>query len=209
MVIFKNRSAAGEILAKRLVNFTNAKGIIVLGIPRGGVVVASEIAKRLNLPLDILITRKIGAPDQKELALGAIDPSGEVVWDNNLINDLGLKIHDLREEVKEQEQEIKRREELYRQGKPKLDLSNKTVILVDDGIATGATVQAAVNYIKKLGAKRIILSVPVISSDVLGRLDHNIERKVILQRVDYLGAVGNFYEDFRAISDEEVIELLS
>lgn len=208
MVVFKDRSAAGELLANRLESYSNAKNTLVLGIPRGGVVVASEIAKSLNLPLDIVITRKIGAPDQKELALGAIDPSGEVVWDEQLLGELGTRREELRGEVDEQLEEIKRREKVYRQDKAPLDLKNKIVILVDDGIATGSTVQAAVNYLKKLGAKRIILSVPVISQDVLGRLDHNIDEMVILQKLDYLGAVGNFYGDFSPISDEEVIRLL-
>ena len=136
MKIFKNRDAAGQILAKHL---KNTRADLVLGIPRGGVVVASEVAKVLKLPLDIIVTRKIGHPNQPELALGAVDVDGEVVWDHELIKDLGLKINDLMEKVKEEVGEIKRREESYRKGKKPLEVENKTIILVDDGIATGAT----------------------------------------------------------------------
>ena len=139
MKIFKDRQSAGKLLAKRLIHFSHGRSNIVLGIPRGGVVVAAEVAKELKLPLDIIITRKIGHPNQPELALGAVDPDGEVVWDEELAN--GLKVGVLREL-----RELKRREKIYRIGRSPLDVSNKIVILTDDGIATGATTLAAVKY---------------------------------------------------------------
>lgn len=213
MRIFRDRQAAGELLAKRLEDkgyrgYKGDKGIVVLGIPRGGVVVAREVADRLNLPLDIIITRKIGAPMQKELALGAVDPSGEVVWDEQLIGDLRLRIKDLREEVKKQAEEIKRREVLYRSGRKPLDVKYKIVILVDDGIATGATILAAINYLKKLGAQKIIVVAPVGAKDSIDTISSEADEVVVLYVPASLGAVGSFYQNFEAISDQEVLQLL-
>ncbi|MBI2011217.1 phosphoribosyltransferase [Candidatus Daviesbacteria bacterium] len=209
MQIYKNREAAGQLLALRLSNYANKENTLVLGIPRGGVVVAYQIAKKLNIPLDIVITRKIGAPTQPELALGALDPRGEVFWDQNLLMELGIKKDQLVDEIEAQKKEIQRRETLYRKDRLPLDITGKVVILVDDGIATGATVQAAINYLKYLKAGRIILAIPVLSKEVLNILDSNIDEMIILQLVEYLGAVGSFYEDFHPISDEEVIALMA
>lgn len=207
-MLFKDRRQAGEMLAQRLQQYSYSKDTLVLAIPRGGVVVAAEIAKKLNLPLDIVVTRKIGSPTQPELALGAVDPNGDVVWDEKLLGDLGLKIDDLRSEVENQLEEIKRREKLYRQGKSFLNIQGKSVILVDDGIATGATVIAAVKYLKKLKVAKIILAVPVAVADVAEEIDEFIDEKVILEVPDYLGAVGSFYQNFEPVEDEEVIKLL-
>lgn len=204
MKIFKNRQSAGKILAKRLRNF---KADLVLGIPRGGVVVAAEIAKDLNLPLDIVVTRKIGAPGQEELAVGALDPDGKVVWDEQLMRDLGFMIYDLREQVKNALEEIQRREKVYRQGRKPLDISGKIVILVDDGIATGSTVLSAVKYLKRHGAK-VILAVPVASGGALKKVKNECEQIIALQVPEYFGAVGQFYQQFEAVSDEEVIQYL-
>ncbi len=205
MKIFKDRIATGQLLANRL---KNIQSDIVLGIPRGGVVVAAEIAKDLNLPLDIVVTRKIGAPGQEELALGAVDPDGEVVWDFNLINDLRLKIDDLRPEIQNQWKELKRREDLYRNGRSPLDVNGKTVILVDDGIATGATILSAIKYLKRHGA-RIILAVPVASQDALRKVEGEVDQSVVLEVPEYFQAVGQFYQQFEAVSDEEVVQLLT
>ena len=150
MKIFKDRQSAGKLLAKHLKQYKHQANILVLGIPRGGVVVAAEIAKSLNLlPLDIIITRKIGHPSQPEFALGAVDADGQVLWEEELLNDLGLRIDDLKTEVNEEVEEIKRREQVYKQGGEPLDLNGKTAILVDDGIATGATILTAINYLKR------------------------------------------------------------
>lgn len=214
MKIFKDRQSAGKLLAKRLKGYQGSRGVIVLGIPRGGVVVAHEVAKELSLPLDILVTRKIGAPNQKELALGAVDPDGEVVWEQNLINDLGLKIEDLKEKVADEVEEIRRREELYRQGKEALEVGNKTVILTDDGIATGATTLAGIRYLKRHGARKIVLAVPVASKEaverVMGEIGEmrEIGEVIVLDTPEYFHAVGQFYHKFEPVGDEEVIQLL-
>lgn len=195
MMIFKNRQSAGKLLAKRLKEFRDKPNVLVLGIPRGGVVVASEIAKKLRLPLDIIVTRKIGAPYQPELALGAVDPDGQVVGGLNL-------------KVDEQLEEIKRREKLYREGrKASSDVENKIVILVDDGLATGLTVISAISYLRRHGAKRIILAVPVASKEALEKID--ADKVEVLYIPEYLQAVGQFYQNFEEVNDEKVIQLLN
>lgn len=199
MKIFKDRKAAGRILVRHL---KNIKADIILGIPRGGVVVAAEIAKALNLPLDIIVTRKIGVPDQPEMALGALDPDGEVVWEQELINDLG-------EEIQIQWKELKRREDEYRVGKEPLNVDGKTVILVDDGIATGATALSAIKYLKRHGVKELILAVPVASQEAFEKLKKEVDEMVVLNIPQFMGAVGQFYQEFLPVSDQEVIRTLT
>lgn len=195
MKIFKDRQAAGKLLAQRL---KNIEADLVLGIPRGGVVVAKEVAKELNLPLDVVITRKIGAPNQPELALGAVDPDGQVVWETE----------DLKLNTENEIKEIKRRESLYRQGKEPFELEDKAVILVDDGIATGATVLSAIKYLKRHGAK-VIMAVPVASQEALEKIKDDCEEILSLHTPEYFQAVGQFYQEFEPISDEEVVQYLN
>ncbi|MDO8573755.1 MAG: phosphoribosyltransferase family protein [Candidatus Daviesbacteria bacterium] len=205
MEIFKDRQAAGELLANRL---KNTKADIVLGIPRGGVVVAAKLAKDLNLPFDIIVTRKIGAPGQVELALGALDPDGQVIWDQELLDELEIEPEELKQKIDTEMTELRRREKLYRQGRSPLDISGKTIILADDGMATGSTTLAAVKYLKRHGAK-IILAVPVASSSALKKVENEVESNVVLQIPEYFQAVGQFYSQFESVTDEEVIELLN
>ncbi len=205
MKIFKDRKAAGQLLAKKL---KGIKADIVLGIPRGGVVVAAEVARLLKLPLDILVVRKIGAPFQEELALGAIDPDGEVLWDQSLLAEVETK-KKVTETIKNEWKELKRREDLYRGGRGTLDITG-SVILVDDGIATGATTLAAVEYLKRHQI-RVILAVPVASRDSVEKIATKIEQGkiIVLEIPEYFQAVGQFYEHFLPVSDEEVIRILS
>ncbi|MDP3758383.1 MAG: phosphoribosyltransferase family protein [Candidatus Daviesbacteria bacterium] len=205
MKIFKDRIAAGELLANRL---TNIKADIVLGIPRGGVMVAAIVAKELNLPLDIIVTRKIGAPGQEELALGAIDPDGEVVWDSDLLEQLNPPAGGLKFKIEEAKEEIKRREKLYRGDRGIQGIQGKTVILVDDGIATGSTILSAIKYLKRHGAS-IILAIPVASQDALRKIENEVDKSVVLETPEYFQAVGQFYHQFEAVTDEEVIQLLN
>lgn len=192
MKIFKDRKSAGILLANRL---KKIKADLVLGIPRGGVVVAKEVATSLNLPLDVVITRKIGAPNQPELALGAVDPDGKVVG--------GLKFN-----IDEELKEIKRRENLYRSGREPLEVKNKTVLLVDDGMATGATTLSAIKYLKRHEAK-VILAVPVASQEALDRVKDDSEQLIILHTPEYFQAVGQFYQEFEPVSDAEVVQYLN
>ncbi|MBI2018124.1 phosphoribosyltransferase [Candidatus Daviesbacteria bacterium] len=210
--MFKDRQSAGKLLAKHLKHYKGKDNVLVLGIPRGGVVVASAVAESLNLPLDIIVTRKIGALTQPELALGAVDPDGEVVWDQNLIDDLGSTIYDLKETVKNEVEEITRREDLYRREKKPLNVGGKTVILVDDGIATGATTLSAVRYLKRHEAKKIILAIPVASKEPVEKIIRELGEfgeVVVLETPEYFQAVGQFYHKFEPVSDEEVVQLLT
>lgn len=209
MMMFRNRQAAGRLLAKRLVEYKNYSNTQVLAIPRGGVVVAYEVAKALRLPLDIVITRKIGAPHQPELAVGAVDPDGKVVWQEGLLADLELGSGNLDGAVENQVQEIKRREQLYRQDRQPLDITGKTVILVDDGIATGATVLSAIRYLKRHRVRKIILAVPVAAASTMDQLKPEVDEAMILYQPDSLGAVGQFYHNFEPVADDQVIKLLS
>lgn len=209
MKIFKDRKSAGKLLAKRLQGYRGVQGTIVLGIPRGGVVVAAEIAKQLQLPFDIIVTRKIGHPNQPELALGAVDPDGEVVWDQDIVREFG----EVRETVRNEIEEIKRREREYRHARPGLArlMKGKRVILVDDGIATGATTLAAVKYLKRHNAEKVILAVPVASREAVDRIVRELGEfgeVIVLETPQYFRAVGQFYQNFEEVSDEEVIQYL-
>lgn len=196
MKIFKDRISAGKILAERLKNTT---ADLVLGIPRGGVVIAAEVAKALKLPLDIVVVRKIGDPMQEELALGAVDSDGEAVLDESLIHQFAIK---------KAWKEVKRREDEYRQDKDPINVDGKTVILVDDGIATGATTLSAIKYLQRHGAKKIILAIPVASPDVVEKLNREVDEVIALHTPEYFQAVGQFYQNFLPVSDEEVIQFL-
>lgn len=210
MMIFKDRQAAGKLLAKRLTRYQNDPQAIVLSIPRGGVVVAYEVAKSLKLPLDIMITRKIGSPDQSELALGAVDQDGEVIWNERLLVESRIKKQELRGEIREQIREISRRRDLYGyQKRLPWGLEEKTVILVDDGIATGATVEAAIKYLKRHGVRKIIVAAPVAAPDTLGVLKNETDEVVVLFAPASFSAIGQFYQNFEQVGDEEVIELLN
>lgn len=213
MKIFKNRQSAGQILARRL---KNVRADLVLGIPRGGVVVAYQVAKELNLFLDILVTRKIGAPNQPELALGAVDGDGSVVWDQELLTQLKLKIEsvNLAEKIEDERNEISRREKIYRQGRLPLDVKNKTIILTDDGIATGSTTLAAINYLRRHQAGKVILAVPVASKEAKNKIIREFGEFggfgeiIILETPEDFQAVGQFYHQFEPVEDEKVITLL-
>lgn len=208
-MMFKDRQVAGRLLAKRLVEYKNHSNTQVLAIPRGGAVVAYEVAKALKLPLDIVITRKIGAPHQPELAIGAVDPDGKVVWQEGLLADLELGTRNLDGAVENQVQEIKRREQLYGQDRQPLDITGKTIILVDDGIATGATVLSAIRYLKRHRVRKIILAVPVAAASTMDQLKPVVDEAITIYQPDSLGAVGQFYQNFEPVSDKEVVKLLS
>lgn len=211
MKIFKDRKSAGKLLAEHLIQYKGKINTIVLAIPRGGVVVASEVAKKLKLPLDIIVTRKIGDPKQPELALGAVDPDGSVIWDEQLMSELGLKTEDLKDKMVGEVEEIKRREEVYRKGRKPLAVENKTVILIDDGIATGATFLSAVNYLIRHRIKKIILAVPIASEDALQKIRHRMSKLdeiVVLEVPVPFQAVSKFYQQFLPVSDQQVIEYL-
>src|SRR3990167_7545535 len=207
--IFHDRSDAGMRLAKQLNRYHGDPNTIVLALPRGGVPVAYEVAKTLHLPLDIFVVRKLGVPFHKELAMGAI-ASGDVIFLNDdLIAGLNITSTEINRVLTEEKIELQRREIKYRQGHPSPDIAKKNVILIDDGIATGASIRSAIDALKKLAPNKIIIATPVapesIMSDLLLLAD---EVECIYPAPTFYG-VGILYEDFSQTSDQEVISLLS
>lgn len=208
-MIFKNRIQAGEELAKKLRQFKGSAETIVLGLPRGGAVVAAAVAKELGLPLDIIVLRKIGAPGNPEFAIGAITEDGEAVLDKAAIVAWQIPAEYIKQEITKETQEARRRLKLYRGERALLNLKNKTAILVDDGIATGATMAAAIISARAKGAKKVIVAAPVIAVDTLETLQKETDEVIYLDAPAYFGAVGAFYENFEQVEDEEVITLLT
>jgi putative phosphoribosyl transferase len=181
---------------------------LVLAIPRGGVVVGYEIAQTLHLPLDVIIPHKLGAPYNAELAIGAITEDGSTVLDDNLITDLGVSQDYITKESERQKKEIERRLMLYRQNQPNLYLKGKDVIVVDDGIATGSTMKAALLSVKNKGARSITVAIPVGPPSTIKELEKRANRVVCLYLPEYFQAIGQFYDDFSQTTDDEVIGLL-
>lgn len=205
--MFEDRLQAGILLSKNLLEYKDSS-FLVLAIPRGGVVVAKEVTKLLNLPLDIIVTRKLAAPSQEELAIGAIGPKGVVVLDSGLIRGLNITKVYIEEEADRKIVEVVDRLRLFRLGKRPLYIKGRSFILVDDGIATGATVQAAVKYLRKMKAKRIILAVPVAPRSILPRFKKLVDKLVVLKTPTKFRSVGQFYKRFPQVTNEEVVELL-
>lgn len=203
--MFKSRQQAGEALAKKLQTFKNKKALI-LAIPRGGVVVGASLAKNLSLPLDVLITRKIGALGNPELAIGAVGPDKVRVVNWTLVSRLGLSNDFLSQATEKEAEEVEKRQAKF--GQKKLEVSGKTVILVDDGIATGATTEAAILWLKAKKTGKIILAVPVAPPEVVKKFQVLVDKLVVLETPRFFGAVGQFYQEFPQVSDEEVKKLL-
>jgi len=207
MAYFANRIEAGKELASALADFAS-KNTIVLAIPRGGVVVGYEIAKALKIPLDVIIPRKIGAPDNPELAIGAMTEDGTIILDSNLIKYLGVPEVYIKEESERQRREIERRLKFYRQNEPYPNLHGHDVFIVDDGIATGSTMKAALASVKNRGAKTVTVAVPVCPASTIKELKKQAGHVVCLYTPEYFQAIGQFYNDFTQTTDEEVIQLL-
>jgi predicted phosphoribosyltransferase len=207
--IFSNRAEAGQLLAEKLGKYAGRDDVIVLGLPRGGVPVAYEVARRLGVPLDVFIVRKLGVPGFEELALGAIASGGVRVLNEDVVRALP-KANELIESVTTRElAELGRREQIYRDGRPAPDIGGRTVILVDDGLATGATMRAAVAALRQLGAAKIVVAVPVGAADTCREIEQEVDETVCAMAPEWFQAVGQFYEDFSQTSDDEVRELLA
>jgi putative phosphoribosyl transferase len=206
---FPNRAEAGRRLAEKLQRYAGGADVIVLGLPRGGVPVAYEVAQRLHAPLDVFIVRKLGVPGFEELALGAIASGGVRVLNEDVVRALP-NANELVESVTARElAELQRREQTYRDGRPAPELRGRIAILVDDGLATGATMRAAVKALRQLGAAKIIVAVPVGAADTCRELEQEVDETVCVMAPEWFQAVGQFYEDFSQTSDDEVRELLT
>jgi putative phosphoribosyl transferase len=182
---------------------------MVLALPRGGVPVAFEIATQLHLPLDVWIVRKLGVPYHKELAMGAIAASGERVMNQEVVKWSNISPETIERVVKEETAELKRRDQLYRQGKPWPSLADQIIILVDDGIATGATMQAAIASLQVHQPKEIIVAVPIVSADICRSIQTEVDQVVCLLQPESLDAIGRWYLNFAQTSDQEVRDCLA
>jgi putative phosphoribosyl transferase len=208
-MIFNDRTDAGKQLSKHLTKFKGKSDTIIIGLPRGGVVTAYEIAKNLSLPMDIIAPRKIGAPYNPELAVGAVTEDGSIILNNDIMASLDLKLSDIKATIDQEKHESERRINLYRKGRKDLDLKGKTVILVDDGIATGATMHAAVASAKARKAKTIIIAVPVASPQAIEQIRPLVDDIICLIATDQFFGISAFYKYFPQIEDEQVIELMN
>ena len=208
-MLFRDRGDAGKQLAQRLIAYKGKPETIVLGLPRGGVVPAYEVAKLLDLPLDIVVPRKIGAPHNPELAVAAIAEDGSIVINDQLMSDLGLQLDDLQNLITAEKKEAARRMKLYRAGRARLELAGKTVILVDDGVATGATMRAAIASVRSRGAKLVVVAVPVAPPEVLDEIRSEVDDLIFLLVPETFFGVGGFYQDFPQTEDLEVIDLMT
>jgi putative phosphoribosyl transferase len=207
--MFRNRSEAGQLLAKKLASYADRNDTIVLGLPRGGVPVAFEIAQELHLPLDTLLVRKLGVPGQSELAMGAIGPGGISILDHVMIRQLGITEEEVASTIREEEEELQRREQVYRNYRTGAAIRNLSVIVVDDGIATGASVLAAIRVLRSQQPARIIVAVPVAPPHARREIEAVAQEFVCLRVSEYFPAVGSFYRDFAQVDDQEVCRLLA
>lgn len=201
--MFQDRQDAGQQLAQHLLQYKNKKEVLVLGIPRGGIVVAAEVAKQLHAPLDILVIKKLGAPGNEELAIGAVSVDNSYL-DKDTLHSLGVSQKYLQKEMKKKQQEAKQRVAYLRGKKPFYSVKDKIVILVDDGIATGATMIMAIQIMKKQAVKKIIIAVPVAPSETITKLHDVADEVICLQQPILFFAIGQFYHDFQQVEDEEV-----
>jgi predicted phosphoribosyltransferase len=206
-VRFRNRAEAGRALARALDHYAGRDDVVVLG-PRGGVPVAYEVAKELGAPLDMFLVRKLGVPGHEELAMGAIASGGVLVLDESVLRWLGIREEQIQKTLARELGELRRREAAYRDGRPPPELKGKTVILVDDGLATGASMQAAARAVRRHEPARVVIAVPVASRATCDQFRDEVDEVVCAVTPAPFYAVGNWYEDFSQTSDEEVRELL-
>lgn len=205
---FRDRVEAGRDLAARLADHQELAHPVVLGLPRGGVPVAAEVAARLAAPLDVFVVRKLGAPEQPELAMGAIASGGVRVLNRGVVRHLGISAAAIEEVAGRELTELARREREYRGDRPAVRLGDRTVILVDDGLATGATMRAAVQAVRAMGPARIVVAVPVGAPESCRLVSEVADEVVCLHAPSAFGAVGAYYTDFRQTTDDEVRRLL-
>lgn len=203
---FTDRQDAGTRLADALGEYRGSENTVVVALPRGGVVLGKIVAEALGAPLDLVVPRKIGAEQNEEYAIGAVTESGHVVW-NEQERALARKGY-LEQVVEKEKREAQRRLSLYREGLPERDLSGKTVIVVDDGMATGLTMRAAIATVRAGSAEKIVVALPVASSESAARLREEVDELVILHETPFFMAVGQFYDVFGQVEDETVIALM-
>ena len=206
---FRNRTDAGRQLAEKLAAYANRPDVLVLALPRGGVPVAFELAHAFGAPLDVFLVRKLGVPGCEELAMGAVATGGVRVLNDEIVRGLGISEHEIDAVVARELRELSRRDRLYRGDRPPSDVAGRTVILVDDGLATGATMRAAVQALRQQQPGRIVAAVPTASPDTCQVLKAEADDVVCAMTPEPFFAVGHWYEDFTQTTDDEVRELLA
>lgn len=206
--MFHNRSHAGRVLAHLLPNYANRNDVVLLGLPRGGVPVAFEVARELNVPLDVLVVRKLGVPGYQELAMGAIASGGVRVLNDDVMKALGISSRMLEHVAVLEQRELERREQLYRAGRSALPLEKRIVIIVDDGLATGSTMHAAVNAVRQQHPASIVIAVPIAARETCDEFQDCVDECVCALTPEHFYAVGYWYEDFTPVTDEEVSAFL-
>lgn len=206
-MIFHDRITAGRMLAQRL-DYLKNKEVVVLGLPRGGVPVAFQVALELNAALDVIVVRKLGVPFQPELAMGAVGEGGVVIKNEEVIRMANINAQQFTEVEAREREEVTNRATKFREGRTPISLKGRLALIVDDGIATGSTAQAACNVVRALGAEKVIIAVPVASKEAVNVLSTKADEVICLEIPDNFFAVGEWYEDFSPVSDEEVIEFL-
>lgn len=207
--MYQNRTDAGRQLATRLMRHSGRPDVIVLALPRGGVPVGYEVARALGVPLDVFLVRKLGVPGREELAMGAIASGGVRVVNEGVVRELGISARALTVAVEEETRELERREREYRDDRPTPDVRGQTVILVDDGLATGSTMWAAVTALRRLGPGRVVVAVPVGAPTTCGEFEDVADEVVCAAEPERFMAVGMWYDDFSQTTDEEVRDLLA
>lgn len=205
---FRNRAHAGQLLAEKLMQYANRDDVLVLAVPRGGVPVGFEVAQALHAPLDVFVLRKLGAPWHEELGFGAVAPGGVRIMEQETIDALGLTPEEIEAVVEREESELRRRERVYRGERPAPNVKGKIVLLVDDGIATGSSMLAAIAALRQFKPAKIVIAVPVAAASTAKRLRKIVDEFVAVEAPAAFYAVGQFYADFQPTSDEEVVDLL-
>jgi predicted phosphoribosyltransferase len=206
---FRDRADAGAVLADLLSSYAGRDDVLVLALPRGGVPVGYELARRLDVPLDVFVVRKLGVPGHEELAMGAIASGGVRVLNERVVDELGITDDEIARAANVEEHELARREQLYRDGRPPRQVEGRTVILVDDGLATGASMRAAAAAVRAQRPRRVVVAVPVAARRTCNELRAEVDEIVCATTPSMFFAVGSWYEDFSQTSDEEVRELLA
>jgi len=206
---FRDRAEAGRILATKLRHYADKPDAIILALPRGGVPVAFEVAQALHLPLEIFVVRKLGVPGQRELAMGAIASGGVRVINEGLVRGLGISKEEIDVVAGQEQQELDRRERVYREGRPMPDVRGRTVLVVDDGIATGTTIQAAIQALRALQVARVVVAVPVAPAEATEVLRRRADEVICVAEPEPFFAIGQWYENFPQLDDENVRALLA
>lgn len=205
---FHDRNDAGRELANKLIAYTNKPNVLVLGLPRGGVPVAFAVAEKLHAPLDIFIVRKLGVPDYEELAMGALAQGNITIFNQEIVNSMRISQSAINAVIAKEAEELARRNQEYRQNKPFPEITGKIIILIDDGLATGATMRAAITAIKKMHPEKLIVAIPVAAADSYKAIKELVDEIICLEIPEPFYAVGSWYVDFSQTTDGEVIALL-